>query len=171
MDTATGSQTMAEDNLIAALAASVSFIAWTGSADEEEAAGHVYVDDLDQPEQDKEEYDDGEYLERLPFVVLEMDSLAGTVVGMGSSFDFAHGGRMTAHFIGPVDEGTANSPSLCGRKFKNAILGILSDLESVAGTAGYLAFTSYQIAKVWRGRNDQITTKGDLLYADVEFAW
>ena len=158
------------------------FQTWTGAADADTAAERIYLFMLPEPELDSDidverldEYP-REQLEALrPFALIfvpEDERERTELVAVGSSFEFSHGGRLHVRFEQNAPDGIDDLNRESHQAFYEAIRDVLADMDDLAGTPGYLAYTSHEIVEPAHWESPEGTSgKGLHQVMVVTFEW
>lgn len=156
--TPTGPLSEPLEYLRASLAASATFQTLVGAANATEALDAIYYH-APPPPADGSEYTP-EYLSafRPCAVVSYPESGIGesSHVATGSGFGFTRSGRVIVQLWGnaTLDEDGKYDPSTDALTWGNAVGGIISDIEAVAGVAGYLAIETMTVDVIFTNATD-----------------
>ena len=166
MTAATGSMSLAEENLQNTLADCAAFRTLVGASGDDvqaQARARVHMETIVSPESGDIVYSVEELQKHRPCVLLgtadydEEDSLIVT-------------GRIDAQFYWDVPDAIAADGAEVMRRFRNTLGTIRSEMKVLARTGGYFDGTM-SVDSVVRSAREAIPTQGDFVLAVVSFEW
>lgn len=162
---------LAKQYLKAALAASATFQAWTGSADSAEAAARIYREALPRPDSARE-YTAAELSALRPYAIVGTLGYRSDADAGGAERERWATGRLLLRLVMDVPAEAAEDEEELSIQFENVIGGIERDLYATSGLAGYLDVRGFELpAPYMRTHPDQVNTEGDAVGVEIVIEW
>ena len=132
------------------------------------ARARTWANNLPPPADDAGVFSRDELVSFRPFALVWSERYRRNRVGTGC---YAEGGTIHMQLEQSVPEALANDPQQLLRRFENDLGVIISELETLAYTAGYLAYDTLEMQGPWREDINAIPQQGDHVFAFLTLEW
>lgn len=173
MTAAAGPISLAEDILKTTLADCDEFRSWVRASTQQQALDKIHMDALPPPESEGE-FTVDELQRYRPYAVIfmaEEDGFSTVHDAVSAGFDYADSGSMTVELVEDIPDQIITNPAEIGRRFKNMLGNLITELKAKAGTAGYLAIQSIQVAGIYRASPEVIPAQGNWQGSRLRIGW
>ncbi len=169
---ATGSISKALANLANSIAGSSTFQGWVGAVTQAAALLSVHFETLTAPAADDGLYTKAELEALRPYALITTAGHTSEVVAGGGGSSYMRSGAMLVRFEQDIDPDDTEADGEVGRKLLNTVGDIVADMETLSGTAGYLAFDGLDMAEGYqRTAQNELSHIGDAVLVELSVRW